>query len=62
MFYVCSFHGFENTIGVVLQMKPDMVYSKTEQWETLLHLAARGKQDVRELLLNGGVDKFTNCD
>ena len=40
--HVCSFHGFENTIEVVIQMKPDMVHSKTEQWETPLHLAARG--------------------
>lgn len=53
--HVCSFHGFENTIEVVLQMKPDMVHSKTEQWETPLHLAARGGHvHACELLLNGG--------
>ncbi len=53
--HVCAYHGFVDTIEAILSINSQLVHSKTVQWETPLHLAARsGHVRACELLLNGG--------
>jgi ankyrin repeat protein len=55
--HICAFEGFVDTVGVVLNLNPDLVHSKTDMWETPLHLAARaGRYRACDMLLKAGAD------